>query len=547
MLTKFETKSARVKGLSFHPKRPWILASLHNGVIQLWDYRMCTLIDKFDEHDGPVRGIDFHKQQPLFVSGGDDYKIKVWNYKLRRCLFTLLGHLDYIRTTFFHHVSPSFTLKMANPTFKCHPPPPINPLDTNWPLLTVSKGFFEGAIAAKGKAGQMAADMDVDAPGGEGWGEDAELQLEEDGFMDAQDGLGEEGGAAKEEGGGWEVEEDLDLPPELELSAGAGGGAEDGFFVPPTKGMSPTQLWCNNSQLPVDHVLAGSFETAMRLLHDQVGVVQFGPYKQLFMQTLSRGRTCYLGLPSLPCLRGNPQRNWKDSGAKQGLPAVGLRLSDLIARLQQCYQLTTAGRFEEAVERFRAILLSVPLLVVDNKQEIAEAQQLITICREYIVGLTMETERKKLPKDTLDQQKRLCEMAAYFTHCSLQPVHMVLVLRTALNLFFKLKNFKTAASFARRLLELGPKPEVAQQTRKILAACEKTLTDAHQLNYDPHNPFDLCAASYTPLYRGRPVEKCPLSGACYCPPYKGQVCRVTQVTEIGKDVIGLRVSPLQFR
>lgn len=26
MLTKFETKSPRVKGLAFHPKRPWILA-----------------------------------------------------------------------------------------------------------------------------------------------------------------------------------------------------------------------------------------------------------------------------------------------------------------------------------------------------------------------------------------------------------------------------------------------------------------------------------------------------------------------------------------
>jgi hypothetical protein len=34
-LTKFETKSNRVKGLSFHPKRPWIVASLHNGVIQV--------------------------------------------------------------------------------------------------------------------------------------------------------------------------------------------------------------------------------------------------------------------------------------------------------------------------------------------------------------------------------------------------------------------------------------------------------------------------------------------------------------------------------
>jgi WD40 repeat protein len=45
--------------------------------MQLWDYRMGTLIDRFDEHEGPVRGVYFHKTQPLFVSGGDDYKIKV--------------------------------------------------------------------------------------------------------------------------------------------------------------------------------------------------------------------------------------------------------------------------------------------------------------------------------------------------------------------------------------------------------------------------------------------------------------------------------------
>lgn len=106
MLIKFETKSARVKGLSFHPKRRWLLASLHNGVIQLWDYSERTMIDKFDEHKGPVRGLDFHKHQPLFVSGGDDSKIKVWNYKSRRCLFTLDAHEDYIRTTSFHHEHP---------------------------------------------------------------------------------------------------------------------------------------------------------------------------------------------------------------------------------------------------------------------------------------------------------------------------------------------------------------------------------------------------------------------------------------------------------
>lgn len=87
----------------------------------------------------------------------------------------------------------------------------------------------------------------------------------------------------------------------------------------------------------------------------------------------------------------------------------------------------------------------------------------------------METARKELPKSTLEDQKRLCEMAAYFTHCSLQPVHQILTLRTALNLFFKLKNYKTAASFARRLLEQGPRQEVAQQARKILQVRYRTL------------------------------------------------------------------------
>lgn len=117
MLVKFETKSQRVKGLSFHPTRPWILSSLHSGEIQLWDYRIGTLIDKFEEHEGitldssnsqgPVRGINFHPNQPLFVSGGDDYKIVGWNYKTKRKMFVLKGHLDYIRTVSFHHEVPS--------------------------------------------------------------------------------------------------------------------------------------------------------------------------------------------------------------------------------------------------------------------------------------------------------------------------------------------------------------------------------------------------------------------------------------------------------
>lgn len=42
-----------------------------------------------------------------------------------------------------------------------------------------------------------------------------------------------------------------------------------------------------------------------------------------------------------------------------------------------------------------------------------QAQQLIEICREYIVGLCMEQNRKELPKSTLQEQKRICEVSKW--------------------------------------------------------------------------------------------------------------------------------------
>ena len=47
------------------------------------------------------------------------------------------------------------------------------------------------------------------------------------------------------------------------------------------------------------------------------------------------------------------------------------------------------------------------------------------------------------------------ELAAYLTHCNLQPAHLILTLNLAMSLAFKVKNFIHAASFATRLMELG--------------------------------------------------------------------------------------------
>ncbi|CAF5019364.1 unnamed protein product [Rotaria sp. Silwood1] len=65
-------------------------------------------------------------------------------------------------------------------------------------------------------------------------------------------------------------------------------------------------------------------------------------------------------------------RNWREvHSPKLFYPAVG--------RLQIAYRLTTNGKFQEAVEKFRSILLSVALCVVELRQDILESQQLTEI------------------------------------------------------------------------------------------------------------------------------------------------------------------------
>ena len=66
-----------------------------------------------------------------------------------------------------------------------------------------------------------------------------------------------------------------------------------------------------------------------------------------------------------------------------------------------------------------------------------------------------------------DSEKRSCELAAYFTHLQLQPIHQIMTLNSALNQAFQMKNYKTVTTFAKRLLELGPTPDVAQQVSEF--------------------------------------------------------------------------------
>lgn len=85
--------------------------------------------------------------------------------------------------------------------------------------------------------------------------------------------------------------------------------------------------------------------------------------------------------------------------------------------------------------------------------------------REYLLGVTLELERRRVAQEEPDNVQRNLELAAYFTHCQLQPAHLQIALRSAIQLFAKANNHASAAKFARRLLDLNPDPKIVAQVR----------------------------------------------------------------------------------
>lgn len=156
-----------------------------------------------------------------------------------------------------------------------------------------------------------------------GWGDDDELDIDPEERRADVSGEGEVG---------WDVEDaDLEIP---DLGPTTSADTSDTYVHLPTQGPSQPLTWTKNSQLAVDHISAGSFESACRLLHDQLGIVNYKPYEALFLSLYSGSRTVSTWQQNLPPLFSYPLRNWKEANPKSGLPASGVRLNELVTRLQ---------------------------------------------------------------------------------------------------------------------------------------------------------------------------------------------------------------------
>ncbi|XP_010933645.1 coatomer subunit alpha-1 [Elaeis guineensis] len=420
------------------------------------------------------------------------------------------------------------------------PPQPLM-CSGDWPLLRVMRGIFEGELENLGRAGHE----EEEATGAD-WGDEDLDIVDVEGLIPNGDIVAEvEDGEAHEENdeeGGWDLEE-LELPPDMETPK-ASTNARSPLFVAPTPGMPVSQIWVQKSSLAGDHVAAGNFDTAMRLLSRQLGIKNFAPLKPSFVDLYEGSHTYLRAFPTAPVILIAVEKGWTESASPnvRGPPELVFKFSQMDEKLKAAYRVTTEGKFPEALRQFLGILHTIPLLVVDSRREVDEVKELIEIVREYVLGLKMEVQRKEIKDDAIRQQ----ELAAYFTNCKLQKIHMRLVLASAMSSCYRGGNFATAANFARMLLENSPTEAQSKKARQVLQACSDKK-DTNQLNYDYRNPFVVCGATFVPIYRGQKDICCPYCGARFVPATEGQICAVCELAVVGADASGLLCSPMQTR
>lgn len=399
-------------------------------------------------------------------------------------------------------------------------PQPIVPtFKSNWPVKAAAHSSFEKALL--GEVG--VEDEDAAALG---------LEPEEEGeeAVLARETLEDE----EEDVAGWDMGEEINMEEDVDFvnvdSAEAGAGS------------SEADLWARNSPLAADHVAAGSFDTAMQLLNRQVGAVNFAPLKSRFLEVYKASRTYLPATAGLPPLVNYVRRTVEETDSRKVLPIIPKDLETIAnVDLQEGYAAMRANRLEDGVKIFKGILHSILVNTVSSEAEVEQAKKIIETAREYILAMSIELERRSLSTDTPENLKRSLELSAYFTIPKLEVAHRQLALMAAMKLAFANKNFSSALSFANRMLANGGSAKLLDQAKKIKAQCERSPQDKIDIEFDQFAEFDICAASFTPIYGGSPSVSDPFTGAKYHEQYKGTVCRISEVTEIGAPASGLRL------
>ncbi|GAB4850167.1 hypothetical protein Ancab_029462 [Ancistrocladus abbreviatus] len=105
-MVEFAQRSARVKSLDMHPTEPWVLMSLHSGVVSIWNYESKAMMNSLEVTGVPVRTAKFIARKQWIVTGADDMFIRVYDYNTLEKIKEFEAHIDYIRCVVVHPTLP---------------------------------------------------------------------------------------------------------------------------------------------------------------------------------------------------------------------------------------------------------------------------------------------------------------------------------------------------------------------------------------------------------------------------------------------------------
>lgn len=98
--------SERVKSIDFHSSETWIITSLYNGKVIIWNYETSVNIRTFEVSSVPIRAVKFICRKNWFVCGADDFLLRVYNYNTLEKVNQIEAHNDYIRCIAVHPTQP---------------------------------------------------------------------------------------------------------------------------------------------------------------------------------------------------------------------------------------------------------------------------------------------------------------------------------------------------------------------------------------------------------------------------------------------------------
>lgn len=405
-------------------------------------------------------------------------------------------------------------------------PTPVGEIATDWPLEPSRLTQFETAFKS-GSVADLKEDLFDDTE------KDDEVSHEGVPVREFDDLALEDADA--QEDSGWDMGgEDLGLGDDLDNLDNQ--NADDGAPVV-DDGSKELAAWIRNSKTAARYVAAGAFDKAASVLNKQLGVVDFEPLRKRFMEVYTSNKLFIPGTKGLPAMRTYVRASDDADSLVDAIPYIP-GFDDLDEQLSVAFKHFRANSLEEAITTFRKIIYTIAVITVDEKLQVEKCLDVLDVCYEYILGLSIELERRSI--ETTDAKRNL-ELAAYFTQVNLQRPHRVIALQVAMLQSFKLKNYSSASYFASELLKILPTGPKAEQAKKIRVKADSVSSDAIDIDFDPDADFSICCGSFTPIYKGEELITEALVGAVYKPEFKGQVCRITVITSVGTPASGLRI------